>query len=89
MKFVITTKYAMKAKVTTIANGKVTNHRGFVDAETWIPGKVEFLKNIYKFDDCKVERTETGFIVRCKRSAGIPGTRGKAMDVTHILTLVD
>ena len=36
----------MKAKVTTIANGKVTNHRGFVDAETWIPGKVEFLKNI-------------------------------------------
>ena len=89
MKYVITTKYAMKAKVTTIANGKVTNHRGFVDAETWIPGKIEFLKNIYKFDNCTVERTDTGFIVRCTRSAGIAGTRGKAMNVTHILTLVD
>ena len=79
----------MKAKVTTITDRKVTNHRGFVDAETWIPGTINFLTNIYKFDDCKVEKTETGYILRCKRSAGIPGTRGKAMNVTHIVTLVD
>ena len=78
----------MKAQVITIANGKTTKHRGFVDAETWIPGIIEFLTNIYKFDDCKVEKTETGYILRCNRSAGIPGTRGKAMSVTHIVNIV-
>lgn len=52
MAYVIKTNYAMKAKVQTLTdNGKVINHRGFVDAETWLPGKIDFLMNIYKFDD--------------------------------------
>ena len=90
MAYVINTKYAMKAKVQTLyPNGKVVNHRGFVDAETWIPGKVDFLMNIYKFDTCDVERTGNVFTIRCHRNAGKPGTRGGAMDITHVVTLVD
>ena len=79
----------MKAKVQTITNGKVINHRGFVDAAVWIDGKINFLMNVYKFDDYKV--TVTGNIYRlCAwRKAGKPGTNGKAMQVTHIVTLVD
>ena len=89
MAYVINTKYAMKAKVQTIMGNKVINHRGFVDAETWIPGKIDFLKNVYKFDTCDVERNENVFTIRCHRDAGKPGTKGKAMDVTHIVTVIE
>lgn len=90
MKYTVNTKYEMKAKVQTIcADGKVINHRGFVDAETWISGKIDFLMKIYKFDSCDVERNGNVFIVRCHRDAGKAGTRGKEMNVTHVVTLVD
>ena len=80
----------MKAKVQTLCeNGKVINHRGFVDAETWISGKIDFLKNIYKFDSCDVERNGDVFTVRCHRDAGKPGTRGGRRDVTFVVTLVN
>lgn len=80
----------MKAKVATLMdNGKVINHRGFVDAETWITGKINFLMTIYKFDTCDVDRTGDVFTVRCHRDANKPGTRGKSMDITFVLTLVD
>lgn len=80
----------MKAKVQTILeNGKIRNHRGFVDAETWIPGKIDFLMNIYKFDDYTVERNGNVYTIRAWRKAGKPGTRGKAMNVTHIVTVVE
>ena len=78
----------MKAKLQSIQNGKVTNHRGFVDAETWITGKVDFLTKVYKFNSCDVERSGNVFTVRCHRDAKRPGTRGKSMDVTFVLTLV-
>ena len=89
MAYTINTKYEMKAKVQTIIGGKVRNHRGFVDAETWISGKIDFLMNIYKFDSCDVERNGNVYIVRCHRDAGKAGTRGKEMNVTHVVTLVD
>ena len=80
----------MKAKVQTLCdNGKVINHRGFVDAETWIGRKIDFLTNIYKFDSCDVERNGDVFTVRCHRGAGKPGTRGGRKDVTFVVTLVD
>ena len=89
MAYVIKTNYAMKAKVQTIVGGKVINHRGFVDAETWIPGKIDFLMKIYKFDDYELTRNGDVFTLRAWRKAGKPGTRGKAMNVTHVITLVD
>ena len=80
----------MKAKVQTLTeNGKVINHRGFVDAETWLSGKINFLMNIYKFDDYELTRDGDVFTLRAWRRAGKPGTRGKAMNVTHVVTLVD
>lgn len=90
MAYVIKTNYAMKAKVQTLTeNGKVINHRGFVDAETWLSGKINFLMNIYKFDDYELTRDGDVFTLRAWRRAGKPGTRGKAMNVTHVVTLVD
>lgn len=89
MAYVIKTNYAMKAKVQTLVGDKVINHRGFVDAETWIPGKIDFLMNIYKFDDYELTRNGDVFTLRAWRKAGKPGTRGKAMNVTHVITLVD
>ena len=80
----------MKAKVSTLMdNGKVINHRGFVDAETWIAGKINFLMTIYKFDDYELTRTGNVFTLRAWRKAGKPGTRGKAMNVTHVVTVVE
>ena len=80
----------MKAKVQTLTdNGKVINHRGFVDAETWLPGKIDFLMRIYKFDDYELTRNGNVFTLRAWRRAGKPGTRGGAMNVTHVVTLVD
>ena len=80
----------MKAKVQTLTdNGKVINHRGFVDAETWLPGKINNLMNIYKFDDYELTRDGNVFTLRAWRRAGKPGTRGKAMKITHVVTLVD
>lgn len=89
MAYVIKTQYAMKAKVQTIVGGKVINHRGFVDAETWISGKIDFLMKIYKFDDYELTRNGDVFTLHAWRKAGKPGTRGKAMDVTHIVTVVE
>ena len=89
MAYVIKTNYAMKAKVQTLVGDKVINHRGFVDAETWIPGKIDFLMDIYKFDDYELTRDGDVFTLRAWRKAGKPGTRGKAMNVTHVITLVD
>ena len=89
MAYTINTKYAMKSKVQTIYNGKVTNHRGFVDAETWISQRITFLMDICKFDDYDLDRNGDVFTLRAHRSAGKPGTRGKAMDVTHIITVVE
>ena len=89
MAYVIKTNYAMKAKVQTLVGDKVINHRGFVDAETWISGKIDFLMNIYKFDDYELTRNGNVFTLRAWRKAGKPGTRGKAMNVTHVITLVD
>lgn len=79
----------MKAKVQTIYNGKVRNHRGFVDAETWIPQRITFLMDICKFDDYELTRDGDVFTLRGWRSAGKPGTRGKAMSVTHVVTVVE
>lgn len=79
----------MKAKVQTLVGDKVINHRGFVDAETWISGKIDFLMNIYKFDDYELTRNGDVFTLHAWRKAGKPGTRGKAMDVTHIVTVVE
>ena len=79
----------MKAKVQTIVGGKVINHRGFVDAETWISGKIDFLMKIYKVDDYELTRNGDVFTLHAWRKAGKPGTRGKAMDVTHIVTVVE
>ena len=89
MAYVIKTNYAMKAKVQTLVGDKVINHRGFVDAETWISGKIDFLMNIYKFDDYELTRNGDVFTLHAWRKAGKPGTRGKAMDVTHIVTVVE
>ena len=89
MAYVIKTNYAMKAKVQTLVGDKVIKHRGFVDAETWISGKIDFLMNIYKFDDYELTRNGDVFTLRAWRKAGKPGTRGKAMNVTHVITLVD
>lgn len=80
----------MKAKITTIQNGKVTNHRAIVDPETWAPRKIDFLKNIYKFDNISFNRVGPGsWTLDAYRSAGIPGTNKKAMEVHFILTQID
>lgn len=90
MKYTINTKYEMKAKVQTImGNGKVINHRGFVDAAKWIDGKIDFLMKIYKFDDYKVTVTGNEYRLVAWRKEGKPGTNGKAMNVTHIVTVVE
>lgn len=89
MAYTIKTRYAKKAKVQTITGNKVINHRGFVDAETWIPGKIDFLMNIYKFDDYELTRNGDVFTLHAWRKAGKPGTKGKAMEVTHIITVVE
>ena len=80
----------MKARVQTITkNGKVINHRGFVDAAQWIDGKINFLLTICKFDDYELTRNGDVFTLRAWRKAGKPGTKGKAMEVTHIITVVE
>lgn len=80
----------MKAKVATLMdNGKVINHRGFVDAETWISARINFLMTIYKFDDYDLTRDGNVFTLRAWRKAGKPGTRGKAMNVTYVVTVVE
>lgn len=79
----------MNAKLQTLENGKVINHRGLVDAETWISRRIDFLTNIYKFDTFEVERCEDVFTLRCHRNANKPNTRGGAKDVTFVLTIVD
>lgn len=90
MAYTINTKYEMKAKVQTIMeNGKVINHRGFVDAAKWIDGKINFLLTVYKFDDYKVTVTGNVYRLVAWRNAGKPGTNGKAMSVTHVVTVVE
>lgn len=79
----------MKSKVQTIIGGKVRNHRGFVDAETWIPQRITFLMDICKCDDYELTRNGDVFTLRAWRKAGKPGTRGGAMDVTHVITVVE
>ena len=81
----------MKAKLTTIdKNGKVTNHRGTVDPETWAPRKIDFLEKIYKFDNITFSNPAPGsWTLDAYRSKGIPGTNGKEMEVHFILTQVD
>lgn len=89
MAYVINTKYAMKAKVQTINNGKVINHRGFVDAAKWIDERITFLMSIYKFDDYNLSVTGNVYVLSAWRKGGKPGTNGKEMNVTHFVTLVD
>ena len=89
MAYTINTKYEMKAKVQTIIGGKVRNHRGFVDAAKWIDERINFLLTIYKFDDYKVAVTGNVYRLVAWRKAGKPGTNGKAMDVTHVVTVVE
>jgi len=89
MAYTINTKYEMKAKVQTIIGEKVRNHRGFVDAAKWIDERINFLLNIYKFDDYKVTVTGNVYRLVAWRKAGKPGTNGKAMDVTHVVTVVE
>lgn len=89
MAYTIKTKFAKKAKIQTISNGKTINHRGFVDAETWIHGKINFLMNIYKFDGYELTSDGNVFTLRAWRNAGKPGTRGNAMNVTHVITVVE
>lgn len=79
----------MKAKVQTIIGGKVRNHRGFVDAAKWIDERINFLLTICKFDDYKVAVIGNEYRLVAWRRAGKPGTNGKAMDVTHIVTIVE
>lgn len=79
----------MKAKVQTIIGGKVRNHRGFVDAAQWINDRINFLMNIYKFDGYNVSVIGKEYRLVAWRKAGKPGTKGKAMDVTHIVTVVE
>lgn len=80
----------MKAKVSTLMdNGKVINHRGFVDAAKWIDERINFLLTIYKFDDYKVTVTGNVYRLVAWRNAGKPGTNGKAMSVTHVITVVE
>lgn len=82
--------HAMKAKVATLMdNGKVINHRGFVDAAKWIDERINFLLTIYKFDDYKVTVTGNVYRLVAWRNAGKPGTNGKAMSVTHVITVVE
>lgn len=81
----------MKAKITSIKNGVARHHRGMVNPETWVPEKIDFLTNIYKFDDCQVEADDNRevFTLRCHRNAGKPGTNGKAMDITFVLEVIE
>lgn len=78
----------MKAKVQSIIGDKVINHRGFVDAETWLPEYIDFLLNVYKFDDYELTRDGDVFTLHAWRKAGKAGTRGKAMDIKKIITIV-
>lgn len=90
MAYTVKTNYAMKAKVQTLKeNGQVINHRGFVDAEYWLTQRVVFIMDICKFDDYELTRDGDVFTLRAWRRAGKPGTRGKAMKITHVVTLVD
>lgn len=90
MEYTINTKYEMKAKVSTLKdNGKVINHRGFVDAAKWIDERINFLLTVYKFDDYKVTVTGNVYRLVAWRNAGKPGTNGKAMSVTHVVTVVE
>ena len=80
----------MKAKVQTIlGNGKVINHRGYVDAPKWIDEKINFLLSIYKFDDYMVFVEGKVYRLCAWRKAGKPGTNGREMNVTHIVTVVE
>lgn len=82
----------MNAKLTTIYNGKTVNHRGTVEAETWVSRKIDFLRDVYKFDDFDFTRYgENGsgdvYVLKCTRNGGKPRTRG-AKEVTFILTII-
>ena len=81
----------MKAKIITIdKNGKVTRHRGTFDPEIWAPRKIDFLEKIYKFDDIRFEHPSPDtFTLDAYRSAGIPGTNGKPMEVHFLLNVVE
>lgn len=79
----------MKAKVQTITGGKIRNHRGFVNEETWIPERITFLLDICKCDSYELTRNENVFTLKAWRREGKPGTRGKAIEVTHIITVVE
>lgn len=89
MAYTIKTHYAEKAKVQTISNGKVINHRGFVEAQDWLTSRVMYLMDICKFDDYTLDHTDNVYVLRAYRSAGKPGTRGKAMNVTYVVTVVE
>ncbi len=75
----------MRAKLQTISDNKVVNHRGIVNPETWIVKKIDFLFNIYKFDKCDVIREDDVFTVRCHRERK---PRMKAKNVTFVLTII-
>lgn len=76
----------MKAKVQTIIDGKVRNHRGFFDAKTWINQRIIFLMDICRCDGYKLTQNGDVFTLKAWRKAG---KRGKAIDVTHIITVIE
>jgi len=75
----------MIATLKTIRDNRVINHRETVNPETWIVEKIDFMTNVYKFDDCKVTRENDVFTVRCHRNRK---PRMKSMDVTFVLTVI-
>ena len=54
--------------------------------QTIIGGKV---RNHRGFDDYKVTVTDNVYRLVAWRKAGKPGTNGKAMDVTHVVTVIE
>lgn len=44
---------------------------------------------VYKFDDYDLTRDGNVFTLRAWRKAGKPRTNGKAMSVTHVVTVVE
>lgn len=75
----------MEAKVQSVEGTKVINHRYTVDPETWVPNKINFLKEFYSFDLCIVERNDDKITISCHRNRK---PRMKEMDITFILTII-
>ena len=85
-----TTLAAMEkpARLESLENGRLVQHKGLVDADKWIEAKTNFLRDIYHFVSFRHGMFGDTIVFSAWRPAGYPRANCKERAITFFLKLV-